>query len=270
MGRAIALRRRHRNCTDRASDRQDPEWFGPASVWRDRTVAGADVMSRPLLLDLYCGAGGAARGYHDAGFDVIGVDIEPQPRYPYEFHKADALTFPLDGFDAVHASPPCQAFTQMSARWRGKGTKADTHADLLTPTRELFRRLDMPWVIENVQGAIHHMSPTLTLHGGMFGLGVHRPRLFESNVLMLAPKAPACIQPIGVYGTKPDGRTTYRYRTNGNLKGKSLIRAAKSIEEASEVMGIDWMTWQEIREAIPPAYTQLIGEQLLAAIGVTV
>lgn len=218
---------------------------------------------RPRMLDLFCGAGGAAVGYHRAGFDVVGVDIAPQPRYPFEFHQADALTFPLGGFDAVHASPPCQAFTQMSARWRGKGTKADTHLDLLTPTRARLAGLDTPWVIENVQGAKHHMAPTLVLHGGMFGLGVHRPRLFESNVLLLAARSDRCVSPLGVYGTKPDGRTTYRYRNNGNMKGKSLIRAAKSIEEASEAMGIDWMTWDEIRESIPPAYTHFIGEQLL-------
>jgi DNA (cytosine-5)-methyltransferase 1 len=205
-------------------------------------------------------------GYHRAGFEVVGVDIRPQPNYPFEFHQGDALDFPLSGFDAIHASPPCQAFTQMSARWRGKGTKADTHSDLLTPTRLRFALLTVPWVIENVQGAKHHMSPTLTLHGGMFGLGVHRPRLFESNVLLLAPKSAQALTPIGVYGTRPDGRTTYRYRNNGNYKGKSLIRAAKSIEEASEVMGIDWMTWEEIREAIPPVYTELIGWQLAAHI----
>jgi DNA (cytosine-5)-methyltransferase 1 len=97
----------------------------------------------------------------------------------------------------------------------------------------------------------------------MFGLGVYRPRRFESNILMLAGQAARPSFPIGVYGTKPDGQTTYRYRNNGNYKGKSLIRAAKSIEEAREAMGIDWMTWEEIREAIPPAYTEWIGAHLL-------
>ena len=225
-------------------------------------------MTRPRLLDLFCGAGGAAMGYHRAGFDVVGVDNRPQPRYPFQFYPADALTvleYPafMAGFDAIHASPPCQAFTQMSARWRGKGTKADTHPDLLTPTLAAVRSLGLPYVVENVQGAKNHMRATLVLHGGMFELGVHRPRLFESNVLILAPKAPQTTSPLGVYGTKPDGRTTYRYRNNGNYKGKSLIRAAKSIEEAREAMGIDWMTWDEIRESIPPAYTEHIGGQLL-------
>jgi len=209
-------------------------------------------MIRPKLLDLFCGAGGAAMGYHRAGFDVTGVDNRPQPRYPFTFIQADAMTFPLDGFDAIHASPPCQAFTQMSARWRGKGTKADIHPDLLTPTLAILRTLGLPYIVENVQGAKAHMRATLVLHGGMFRLGVHRPRLFEANVLILAVRTPQTLSPLGVYGAKPDGHTTYRYRDNGNYKGKSLIRTAKSVEEAREAMGIDWMTWDEIREAIPP------------------
>jgi DNA (cytosine-5)-methyltransferase 1 len=220
---------------------------------------------RPLLLDLFCGAGGAAVGYHRAGFDVVGIDIAPQPHYPFQFYQGDALDVLDDlahDFDAIHASPPCQAFTQMSARWRGHGGKADDHVDLLTPTLERFRSLDVPWVVENVPGARRLMQPTLILHGGAFGLGVHRPRLFQSNVLLLAGRSPATRAPVGVYG-KPDGRTTYRYRNNGNYKGKSLIRAWKSLEEGSEAMGIDWMNVDELREAIPPAYTEHIGAQLL-------
>ena len=225
-------------------------------------------MSKPRALDLFCGAGGAAMGLHRAGFEVVGVDIQPQPHYPFEFHQADALEFPLDGFDVIWASPPCQAFTQMSARWRNKGTKADTHPNLLTPTLERFAALSVPWVVENVPGARDLMDPTVVLHGGMFGLNVHRPRLFQSNILLMAAKVARTREPIGVYGTKPDGPTVWRYRNNGNMKGKSLIRAAKSIEEASEAMGIDWMTWEEIREAIPPAYSEFLGRQLMRALEV--
>lgn len=225
---------------------------------------------RPLLLDLFCGAGGAAMGYHRAGFDVVGVDNRPQPHFPFTFIQADALNPPVDlgSFDAIHASPPCQAFTQMSARWRGKGTKADEHLDLLTPTLAMLRpRRELPWVVENVQGSGHILQTTLALHGGMFGLGVHRPRLFESNELLLSGRAQATKSPLGVYG-KPDGRTTYRYRNNGNMKGKSLIRAWRSLAEGSQAMGIDWMEESELREAIPPTYTEFIGAQLLDHLGV--
>jgi DNA (cytosine-5)-methyltransferase 1 len=232
------------------------------------------------MLDLFCGAGGSAVGYHRAGFDVVGVDVRPQPNYPFEFYQVDAFaalsrTYLRDGygFAAIHASPPCQAFTQMSARWRGKGGKADSHVDLLTPCIKELDRQGMPYVIENVPGAIHVMRESrlhmVRLHGGMFGLGVHRPRLFASNVLLLEPSASRrTLEPIGVYGTKPDGRTTWRRRNNGNWRTaakprQSVIRAAKSIEEAREAMGIDWMDWAEIREAIPPAYTLFLGRQLM-------
>jgi DNA (cytosine-5)-methyltransferase 1 len=202
-------------------------------------------------------------GYHRAGFEVVGVDIKPQPHYPFTFVQADAMSYPLDGFDAIHASPPCQAFTQMSARWRGKGGKADAHQDYLTPTQARFARLEVPYVIENVPGATRLMPGALTLHGGMFGLGVHRPRLFQSNVLLLAYRSSQTISPLGVYG-KVDGRTTYRYRNNGNYKGKSLIRAWKSVEEGQRAMGIHWTDdARSIAEAIPPAYTEYIGRQLL-------
>lgn len=243
--------------------------------------AGGGV-TRPRLLDLFHCAGVGADGYAAAGFDVVGVDIDEARlrESPYPTICADAMEILADlrflrSFDVVHASPPCQAFTQMSARWRGKGTKADTHVDLLTPTRELLRRLDRPWVIENVTGAKAHMATGLVLHGGMFGLGVHRPRRFESNVLLMAAPAARVRAPLGVYGTKPDGRTLYRYRNAGNYVSggppvsKSLIRAAKSVEEGAEAMGVTRpVSWEALREAIPPAYTEFIGAQLMAALEV--
>ena len=219
-------------------------------------------MTRPRLLDLFCGAGGAAVGYHRAGFDVVGVDIRPQPNYPFEFHQADALTWEDWEFDAVHASPPCQFFTQMRASWRAQGVN-DGYVDLLTPTLQRLRQLAIPWVVENVVGAGSAMRAGLMLHGGMFGLRVHRPRLFESNVLILAPQAPINRDPVGVYDSRPRGVTHHRTRLNGNGKGRSEMKIARTLAEGQEAMGIDWMEWRELKEAVPPAYTELIGHQLM-------
>jgi DNA (cytosine-5)-methyltransferase 1 len=215
-------------------------------------------MSPPRLLDLFCGAGGAGMGYHRAGFDVVGVDIKPQPRYPFEFHQADALTWPLSGFNAVHASPPCQAFTTASNRWRGKGTVADDHPDLIAQIRDRLQSSGVLWVLENVLGARKEMRNALILHGGQFGLGVQRARLFESSVFMLTHRMPAATGTVGVYGKKPDGR---------RLNNATTQRAAASLAEGSEAMGIDWMEWSELKEAIPPAYTEWIGRHLMAALG---
>lgn len=148
------------------------------------------MSGRPVCLDLFCGGGGAAMGYWRAGFDVIGVDIAPQPRYPFPFVQADALAPPFDlsGFDLIHASPPCQAHTPMSNRWRGLGTLADERVDLIAPTRAMLEASGVPWVIENVRGA--PLRNAFTLTGEMFGLGVHRPRKFEASALILTPTAP--------------------------------------------------------------------------------
>jgi DNA (cytosine-5)-methyltransferase 1 len=211
------------------------------------------------LLDLFCGAGGAAMGYHRAGFEVVGVDINPQPHYPFEFHQADALTYPLGGFDAIHASPPCQAMTTMSNRHRGKGGLADSHINLIPETRAAIGHLMLPYVIENVPGARRYLRNPVTLSGGAFGLGVDRPRLFESNILLLGhPRA--TVDPLGVYGKAPDGRRLFT-RADGSVQ-----RAASSVAEAQWAMGIDWMDWRELAEAIPPAYTEWIGRQLIAAL----
>lgn len=212
---------------------------------------------KPRLLDLFSGAGGAACGYHRAGFEVVGVDINPQPRYPFEFHQADAMTYPLDGFDVIHASPPCQAHTALSNRWRGKGGKADSHVDLIAVMRYRLEDSGVPWVIENVAGARSVMRSPIQISGGTFGLGVHRPRLFESNIAITAPSAVKVSNPVGVYG-KFDGRRLWT-RADGTEQ-----RAAASVAEAGEAMGIDWMEARELAEAIPPAYTEHIGRQLIA------
>ena len=234
-----------------------------------------------LLLDLFCGIGGASRGYADAGFRVIGVDVNPQPHYPYPFLQMDAIealnrllrgegltfsdghTYYLHVIAVIHASPPCQFKTQMAAAHRAHGRATD-RPDLLTPTRPLLKATGKPYVIENVVGAKAMMQATLRLHGGMFGLGVHRPRLFESNVLILAPHTRVTKEPIGVYGYRPV--RNWSTRLNGDYKGRSTFRVARSLEEAQKAMGMDWGDYHGVKEAIPPAYTEHIGHQLIVAL----
>lgn len=184
------------------------------------------------------------------------MDINPQSNYPFEFHQVDALLVLKNGrlsdFDAIHASPPCQAHTNMSNRWRGAGGKADSHVDLIAPTRGLLIRLGKPYVIENVVGARKLMRNPTLLDGGMFGLGVHRPRLFESNFEIPRLSTKRVIDPVGVYGAL-DGRLLYR------RKDGSEQHAARTLKQAQEAMGIDWMEWDELRESIPPVYTEYVG-----------
>lgn len=215
------------------------------------------AVTRPLLLDLFCCEGGAATGYHRAGFDVIGVDIEPQPNYPFPFVQADALNPPFDltRFDAIHASPPCQSYSTMSNR------HGSAELELIDDVREMLQTSGLPWVIENVTGARRSMRSPQMLHGGHFGLNVYRPRLFESNVLLLSlPKAPRPTNPVAVYGVKEDRRRLWTRKDGTELR-------AASLEQAREAMGMPWATWNGCREAIPPAYTEHIGRQLIDHIG---
>lgn len=214
------------------------------------------------ILDLFCGAGGAAMGYHRAFPDaeIVGVDINPQPRYPFTFVQADAMTYPLDGFDFVHASPPCQAHTAMSNRWRGQGGKADSHTDYIANVRWRVVMHGAPYVIENVVGARKHLLHPVTISGGSFGLGVERPRLFECSFPVTPPAYRKVTNPIGVYGQKPDGRRLSTRRDG------STQHAAKGLEQGARAMGIDWMEWRELAEAIPPAYTEWIGRQYAATL----
>ena len=189
-------------------------------------------------------------GYHRAGFEVVGVDNRPQKRYPFEFHKADALTFSLNGYDVIHASPPCQAYSAL----RHLRPEND-YPDLVAACRA---RIDvMPYVIENVPRSPLH-SPVMCC-GRAFGLKVKRHRLFESNcqisgVLCCCKGAGS---PIDVSGT--GGR---RINRRPNDHGGNTNKP-RNIAEAREAMGIDWMTRKELSQAIPPAYTEWIGKQLL-------
>jgi DNA (cytosine-5)-methyltransferase 1 len=215
---------------------------------------------KPRLLDLFCGAGGATRGYQDAGFYVVGVDLRPQPHYcGDEFIWADALEIPLGGFAAIHASPPCQAYTSISNRWRGAGGKADSHPDLIWATRVRLLAAGVPWVLENVPGARRQLRGAIRLTGEMFGLAVSRPRLFECCPMVLAPAPRAKHRnPVAVYG-KHDQRRLWTRKDGSELRCADL-------ETAKAGMGIDWMDWDELKEAIPPAYTHWIGRQLLQAL----
>lgn len=223
---------------------------------------------RPRLLDLFCGAGGAAgppdqsSGYSKY-FDCVGVDIVDQPRYPFDFHRADALDtlrclahgWEVDGyrlrdFDAIHASPPCQAFT------RARSIRGRDHPDLLTPTRELLNATGLPWVIENVPGA--PMRTDFLMCGTVFGLTTRRHRMFEVSWGPVLEWHPPCVEhkdaPVFVFGHTGGG--------GGKRKGPTWTKA-----EWEEAMGIDWMTRDELAQAIPPAYTEFIGAQLMAAVG---
>jgi len=204
------------------------------------------------LLDLYCGAGGAAVGYHRAGFDdIVGVDIQSQLRYPFEFVQDDALAYVArhgHEFDAIHASPPCQRYSWSARRWR-----EIERADLIEPTRQALEHTGRPFIIENVIGA--PLARQVLLCGAMFGLRVLRHRMFESNVLLLQPRHP-----------QHRGRvTTGDYVTVAGHGGDNVRgNGSRAIKRAA--MGIDWMTDRELNEAIPPAYTEFLGRQLLACL----
>lgn len=215
------------------------------------------------LLDLFCGAGGAAMGYHLAGFDeIVGVDIVPQPNYPFEFVQADALDppFRLSDFDLIHASPPCQAYSTQgrSSRW---GTEPSS-PPLIADTQEMLDESGSPFVIENVPGARSALrDPMIKLRGHQFGLGVDRMRYFEMGGWFTLQEPPTRRPEglvLGVYGRAPDGRKLAANRT------KDQLRAPKSVLEAAVAMGMDWVDdWRGIAEAIPPAYTRYIGELFL-------
>jgi DNA (cytosine-5)-methyltransferase 1 len=225
---------------------------------------------RPRLLDLFCGAGGAAMGYHRAGFDVIGVDIAPQPRYPFKFIQADALElldnaehgigWYLEGigecFDAVHASPPCQRYSVAN-----NIHQREDHPDLVGRTRELLQATGLPYVIENVPGA--PLEHAVTICGLTLGLNVKRHRLFECSF-------PVMVYPCGrhegdwllVFGHTVLNRGHVIGKAKGG--GNRIKRTHQGTDAGRAAMGIDWMTRDELSEAIPPAYTEHIGHYLIA------
>lgn len=242
---------------------------------------------RPRLLDLFCGAGGCSVGFDRAGFDVVGVDIKPHPDYPFEFHQLDATAIRVDvnagclheygpasalpgrsdvclgQFDVIAASPPCPRYSTITAH-----TSRDQHPDLIPVVRANLQQWAQQtsglYIIENVPGAARVMDHPVRVCGSAFGLGVRRHRYFESNAFLVPTECFHAAQgrPIGVYGDHAQDDEHYR-RPDGTRRGNK----AKSLQDAQQAMGIDWMTdWDDLTDAIPPVYTEFLGEQLIEQI----
>ncbi|MGJ5898471.1 SAM-dependent methyltransferase [Streptomyces niveiscabiei] len=215
------------------------------------------VGPRPLLLDLFCCQGGAAKGYADAGFDVVGVDLAPQPRYPYRFVQADAVAFVREhgaGFAFIHASPPCQHDSDCQR------IRDNAHPDLIGPTRAALEASGRPWVIENVRGALPKLNDPVLLCGPMLSVETYRHRYFETDggFTLPQPAHPAHTVPQAKMGRPvPPG---WYGQYVGNFSGVALAR---------QVLGVPWMNRDGIRECIPPAYTRWIGRAALAHLTVT-
>lgn len=186
-------------------------------------------------------------GYHRAGFEVVGVDLKPQPRYPFEFVQADAMTFPLEGFDAIHASPPCQRYSEVT-----RISQREKHPDLIHETQIRLRQNGKPFTLENVPGARHYLMRPVLLCGSMFGLRCQRHRWFETwpTSFRFGPPAPCnhSVRPLLVTTAGANSRRTGNY---------------KSVANAPAAYGIDWMIGRELAEAIPPAYTEYVGRVLM-------
>ncbi|MFE1089551.1 SAM-dependent methyltransferase [Streptomyces albidoflavus] len=205
------------------------------------------------LLDLYCCQGGASAGFAAAGFDVTGVDLHPQPRYPYRFVRGDAIAYLLEHgheYDLVAASPPCQRYTN-AQRLRG-----NDHPDLIGPTREAILRVGRPGVIENVGGARAELRDPVLLCGPMLGVATYRHRWFETVgdwSLPQLPHPPHDVPQAKMGRPVPEG---WYGQYVGNFTG---------VARAREVLGVPWMSRDGIRECIPPAYAEWIGRQFIAA-----
>ena len=250
--------------TGTAMLQSDTTWLGNGPGDEPGQVVALDkrgkrgASGRPRLLDLFCCAGGAAVGYYRAGFDVVGVDIKPQPHYPFTFIQADALALDSDfiaSFDAVHASPPCQSYSDLAKR----NGNAHMWPRLVEPVRAMLRESCLPYIIENVEGA--PLLDPVVLCGTMFpGLRVIRHRLFESNIDLSAPAHPAR-HPL-VYTR--DRRKAHYGKLDQDTAFVSVTGGGNcSVVNAGAALGIDWMNKSELNEALPPVYTEYLGRQLM-------
>lgn len=197
-------------------------------------------------LDLFCGAGGASAGLAAAGFDVTGVDIEPQPEYPFRFIQADALVFPLDGYDFIWASPPCQAFTA----YKRRPNHVEPAPNLIETMRHRLWTLSCPWVIENVVGA--PLRSPILLCGSMFGLEVRRHRCFELNRFIQVPDC------------NHRRRPQYPQATNRKNQRSTVEVGVWRIplETQRKAMGIQWMSRERLSQAVPPAYAEWLARRI--------
>lgn len=227
-------------------------------------------MGKPRLLDLFCCEGGAGMGYSRAGFEVVGVDVSPQPRYPFEFIQADVLGLPRDfvhGFDAIHASPPCQFVSEVTP-------DKSKHLNLIPATRAMLRTSGLPYVIENVRAAREHLHNPLSLFGQMFDCHIEtstgqrfdlsRERLFETNWPAAAPARARSGHPVAnVFGGHLRVRSG-EFRTGGGTGRTVDLPGENRAALAKRLMGMPWATMNGCSEAVPPAYTEHLGCQLLA------
>jgi DNA (cytosine-5)-methyltransferase 1 len=215
-------------------------------------------MAKPRLLDLFCGAGGAAMGYHRAGFDITGVDTEPQPNYPFRFVQTDALNIHfIDDYDVVHASPMCHGHCWSTARHRAKGK---VYPDQIPDTRAMLIASGKPYVIENVPTA-PLLYPTY-LEGTMFGLNVLRRRGFETNWWLPKPPYRKRLKTI-MQQSKRDPRIFIKKSAYCSVAGNGADGWSCRVADWQKAMGIDWMNREEIVQAIPPVYTEYIGKYLI-------
>lgn len=218
---------------------------------------------KPRLLDLFCGAGGAAMGYHRAGFEIVGVDIKPQPHYPFGFVQENAfeyVAFHGAEFDVIHASPPCQAYSEATPI-----EHRANHPDLIGPTRAVLLAIGKPFVIENVESARARLVNPILLCGTMFGLPIWRHRYFEIYPPRFWLVPPCCHDrtPIDLGGEFVQVPVLCTGGGDGRRQSRKNHRPRGRVRDIRLAMGIDWMTQGELTEAIPPAYTEWIGRQLI-------
>jgi DNA (cytosine-5)-methyltransferase 1 len=211
-------------------------------------------MNKPLLLDTFCKAGGTSMGYHRAGFEVVGVDIEPQKRYPFEFHQGDAIEFIQKygkDFDVIAGSPPCQDYTPL------KALTGKTYPRLIQATREAIRLTGKPYIIENVAGARFELDNPIMLCGTMFELRVIRHRYFECNPIIWWPPVQCTCSMLYTHS----GHGQYSSFDNG-ATAICVVGNDFKVKDARIAMGIDWMIGKELAQAIPPAYTEWLGREM--------